>query len=216
MALLSSNKRDLVPKTQFIFIPITNPSPQRGRFVKYGYKIYNPTPFAQDPINNPPLILANGWTATKEDFYDLPSALIKKSNNQRTIITIDHRGIGESIIYYNGDVTSHQRSKVAKEKKLRKPIPKFTLEDLADDIAYLTQHLYNKHEQFDRICKTMDGYSIGNCFKVDLLGMSMGGMIAQLFGLRYPQYTRNLILFATAPGMILWCLLHSLLLVCFI
>lgn len=90
----------------------------------------------------------------------------------RMVIVPDHRGIGESQIIFHPNHPLHlQPAKM----------PLFNLSDLASDIATLVV----------QVCGTR---------KVDIMGHSMGGMIAQQFALDYPQMVSNLILCSTSPA----------------
>eukprot|EP01084_Bolivina_argentea_P123330 218555_1 len=163
------------PQTEYITIPVSNPSATRGKLIKYGYKIYGKQ-FLSTQI---PLILLSGWTGCMIDWLDLPHLISRK----RCVITVDHRGIGFSEIIFNKDFTTHFKSKNAIKKKLKRPIPVFDYNDFVSDIYYLIQYLLKD-----------------NMRKIDILGWSMGGMIAQHFTLTYPQIVNNLILFATTMG----------------
>ena len=130
-------------KTQFLDIVFRDPSDKRGYFVNYAYKIYS-------PLKPHPIVLIAGWGQCKENWYDFVNILCKT----RMVIVFDHRGIGESkIIFdpYNLDESYNAHN-----------IPSFTLSDLADDIACLIQHIFDRKE----LMKT----------KIDILGLSMGGM----------------------------------------
>ena len=141
--------------------------------MKYGYKIYGKH-FLKTQT---PLILLPGWTGTMMDWLDLPQ-LISQS---RAVITVDHRGIGFSELIFNEHITTHYKSEYAIKHKLNRPIPSFDFDDMVNDIYYLIRHLL----QNTRLPK------------MDVLGWSMGGMIAQRFACTYPQITNNLILFGT-------------------
>jgi pimeloyl-ACP methyl ester carboxylesterase len=62
-----------------------------------------------------------------------------------------------------------------------RPSPPFTVSDMADDVAAVLDH--------------------AGAQDVTVVGMSLGGMIAQRFALRHPARLRGLVLIATTPGM---------------
>ena len=135
----------------------------KNGILKYCFEIHNPR-------GRNPLVVIQGFTATKEMFIEFPDHVSQQSNRERLIINVDHRGIGESVLYRNNKIDTN---------------PEITLEDMADDIKYLMDHF------------TINDTKIS---KIDLLGMSMGGMVAQVFANRYPQHLRKLILMSTTPG----------------
>ena len=161
------------PETEYITIPIRKPSLERGQSVKYGYKIYGKH-FLKTQT---PLILLPGWSGTMMDWLDMPH-LISQS---RAVITVDHRGIGFSELIFNEHITTHYKSEYAIKHKLNRPIPSFDFDDTVNDVYYLIRHLFK-----NTILP-----------KMDVLGWSMGGMIAQRFACTYPQVINNLILFGT-------------------
>ena len=121
------------------------------------------------------LFMMNGWSGTQYEWFNLCNKLA----TCMTVVTVDHRGIGKSeILYKNGD----------RYVGNRKHIPLFSLEDLADDLYQLILYLFK--------CKRN--------IRINLLGLSMGGMIAQIFTIKYPQIISNLILVATTPGILVY------------
>ena len=163
------------PSTEYITIPVSNPSVTRGQKVKYGYKVYNKQLLNEGKC---PLLLLSGWTGCMNDWIDLPQFISK----QRAVIAVDYRGIGVSEIIFNEHITTHKKSKYAIKHKLNRPIPSFTYDDMVHDIYVLVQHLFNIYNGMT---------------KIDILGWSMGGIIAQHFCLTFPQIVNNLILFGT-------------------
>ena len=156
---MSTAQRSGLPVTEYIDIPVRSPSTKRGKSVKYAYKIYNKS-LLNSVGSQVPLILLPGWTGTMNDWGDLPHFISKSG----PVITIDHRGIGFSEIIFNPDMTTHHKSPQAKNR----PIPSFDYDDMVNDIYTLIKHL-------------------NITAKIDILGWSMGGMIAQHFCLTYPQ-----------------------------
>ncbi len=106
----------------------------------------------------PPLLLVHGYTGSQLDWVDVIDELAR----QRRVITVDHRGHGESPNF--GDESQ------------------YSLSILGADFAAFVDRL-----GLDRF---------------DLLGHSMGGMIAMRYALTNPQRLRSLILMDTAPGPI--------------
>eukprot|EP01084_Bolivina_argentea_P100154 179905_1 len=158
--------------TQYVNIPISNPSSTRGIYVQYGYKLFNSN-LLHDKYN-PPLINLMGFTGTQ---YDWTSDFLSLLSKHRCVITVDHRGIGDSHLVFNDKInlTSHHKPNA----NIKRPIPKFSLYDLAEDVYKLITYL-----KIDRI---------------NVCGISMGGYIAQCLTVMYPQIIVNLILIATAP-----------------
>jgi pimeloyl-ACP methyl ester carboxylesterase len=107
---------------------------------------------------DPPLLLVHGYTGSQLDWIDVIDPLAQ----DRRVITVDHRGHGESP---NFDDESS-----------------YSLAILGEDFAAFVDRL-----------------ELG-CF--DLLGHSMGGMIAMRYALAHPERIRSLILMDTAPGPI--------------
>eukprot|EP01084_Bolivina_argentea_P037249 68869_1 len=119
-----------------------------------------------------PIVLLAGWIQCKENWYDFISYLAKT----RMVIVMDHRGIGESKIIFNPNNPNTNTS----------TIPSFTLSDLSSDIVTLIEYIFG----VNKISKT----------KIDIMGFSLGGMIAQQLAIEYPQYVSNLILCSTTPA----------------
>ena len=162
------------PPVEYLYLPVSNPSETRGQHVKYGYQIYG-----RAFLNlQPPLILLTGWTGAMVDWQDLPHFLSK----DRSVITVDHRGIGSSEIIFNEHMTTHFKSPHALSSNMKRPTPSFGFDDMVHDVVALIGHL------------------VQPVSKVDVLGWSMGGMIAQHLALTYPQLLRTLVLFGTSMG----------------
>ncbi|ETO23518.1 alpha/beta hydrolase fold protein [Reticulomyxa filosa] len=121
--------------------------------------------------------MIQGWTGVKEDWNHLPFQLLKEQN--RAIITFDNRGIGQSQVKIAGKDTAAKPNE-------NKGQPEFLLEDLCEDTHNLIAHVFKAKRCVHD--------------KIDLLGFSMGGMIAQKFLLKYPLLIRKIILLGTAPG----------------
>eukprot|EP00127_Corallochytrium_limacisporum_P002797 Clim_evm10s141 gene=Clim_evmTU10s141 len=101
-----------------------------------------------------PLVLIHGLGCTNNDWGDF----VSKFPTERTVITLDNRGIGESTV----------------------PEQPFTLADMADDVASLLDHLQIK--------------------EAAVMGVSMGGMIAENFAIKYADRCKKLILGCTTFG----------------
>ena len=155
-----------------IYKSMRNPSSKRGIYIKYKCKIFNTKQLQNKTYR--PLLMFTGLTGTQ---YDFGNELITNLSKSQTVITVDNRGIGDSVIIYDDliNLTSHNKpSSISK-----RPIPEFSLYDLAEDAYYLLMYL--------------------DITKINILGLSMGGMITQCFISMYPQMIDNIILYATAP-----------------
>jgi pimeloyl-ACP methyl ester carboxylesterase len=98
------------------------------------------------------------------------------------VIRFDNRDVGESSKLDQLGV--QKPADVVKKRVLRQPLrPEYTLEDMAADTAGLIAHL---------------GYDSAH-----ILGMSLGGMVAQCLALNHPEKVRSLTLIMTNPGA-LW------------
>jgi pimeloyl-ACP methyl ester carboxylesterase len=81
---------------------------------------YSLTPASSSaPAQNSPVVLAQGWTGVKEDWYALVPFLASLGH---PVLVFDHRGFGES------------SSEIGKER--------YTLELLADDAAKLIRGVF--------------------------------------------------------------------------
>ena len=165
-----------ITPTQYLKIPVRNPSKTRGIYIKYGYKIFNPSQLHNK--THPPLLMLTGLTGTQ---YDFGNALIQNLSSSQSVITVDNRGIGDSIIIFDDKInlTSHHKPKSIQTR----PIPSFTLQDLAEDNFMLLKYL--------------------KINKINILGLSMGGMITQCFISMYPQMVNHIFLDSTQPCDIL-------------
>jgi pimeloyl-ACP methyl ester carboxylesterase len=96
-----------------------------------------------------------------------------------TVIRFDNRDVGQSTKL---DHLGVQKPKdVLKKRLLGKPVhPEYTLDDMARDTAALIQHL---------------GFSSAH-----VVGMSLGGMVAQCLALAHPEKVRSLTLIMTNSG----------------
>eukprot|EP01084_Bolivina_argentea_P290531 499070_1 len=126
-------------KTEYLEIPITNPSPTRGDMVKYAYKIHSKHLLHNTSIR--PMFLLMGMTMTQVEWYDF----VDKLSINRCVITCDHRGIGLSKIYYNNKPIDSRQS------------VDFTLHDLATDAFMLITYLFG----FKPVKLCMVGFSMG-------------------------------------------------------
>jgi pimeloyl-ACP methyl ester carboxylesterase len=105
-----------------------------------------------------PLVLAHGYTATKEMWDKQIGPLAERYR----VVVYDVRGHGESDVPTIDDAG-------------------YTIDTLVDDQKRL-----------------MDRLGIAGAY---VGGLSLGGMIAMRFALKYPANTRALLLFDTSPGM---------------
>jgi pimeloyl-ACP methyl ester carboxylesterase len=103
-----------------------------------------------------PLVLMHGFTGSSLDWVDVVQPLTRS----RSVITLDHRGHGESL--NTGDATT------------------YSFDHLVADMSALVDRL--ELAQFD------------------LLGHSMGGIVAMRYALQNPQRVRSLVLMDTAAG----------------
>jgi pimeloyl-ACP methyl ester carboxylesterase len=97
------------------------------------------------------------------------------------VIRFDNRDVGQSTKL---DHLGFQRPKeLLKRRLLRRPVrAEYTLDDMAGDTAALIEHL---------------GFSSAH-----VVGMSLGGMVAQCLALNHPEKVRSLTLVMTNPGEI--------------
>jgi 3-oxoadipate enol-lactonase/2-succinyl-6-hydroxy-2,4-cyclohexadiene-1-carboxylate synthase len=117
--------------------------------------VVNEVELAYDVIGEgPPFVLLHGFTGSSLDWTDVVDDLA----TQRTIVTLDHRGHGEST--NTGDESS------------------YTFSQLTDDF-------------------TAFAHEIGLA-PFDLLGHSMGGVVAMRYALSHPECVRSLVLMDTA------------------
>jgi pimeloyl-ACP methyl ester carboxylesterase len=100
-----------------------------------------------------PLVLVHGYTGNSDDW----KLVVDELARDRTVVTIDHRGHGDSS--NTGEAAT------------------YTLGQLADDLDALVDHL-----------------DLG---PFDLLGHSMGGVVAQRYVLAHPEKVHSLILMDT-------------------
>jgi len=112
------------------------------------YLVHSPA----KPSKNVPLVMIMGLSGSKENWFDLEKQLAQN----RKVLTLDNRGIGESSL----------------------PEGPYPMERMANDAIEIANHL--KWEVFD------------------LVGVSMGGAIAQALTLNHPHRVRKLILGCTS------------------
>jgi len=126
---------------------------------------------------NPCVILVMGITA---QLIHWPTELTQGlANADFQVITFDNRDVGLSSYYDHLETPSLADAITIKEQgKLFKP--PYTLNDMAQDIITL-----------------MDGLKIKNAH---IIGISMGGQIAQIFALEHPERILSLTLIATSNG----------------
>jgi len=129
------------------------------------------------PADGTPLLLIMGLGMQRIAWPD--SLLDALAERGMRCITFDNRDVGLSTRYDAYGVPSLPRSLLARLLRRRLPLP-YRLADLADDAAGLLHHL-----QIPR---------------AHILGMSMGGMIAQHFVHRHPSRTASLCLMSTSSG----------------
>jgi pimeloyl-ACP methyl ester carboxylesterase len=103
-----------------------------------------------------PFVLVHGFTGSSLDWVDVVEPLARG----RSVITLDHRGHGESL--NTGDAAT------------------YSFDQLVADMSGLVDRL-----ELDRF---------------DLLGHSMGGIVAMRYALEHPQRVRSLVLMDTAAG----------------
>ena len=103
-----------------------------------------------------PLLLVHGFTGSSLDWIDVVEPLTRG----RSVITLDHRGHGESL--NTGDAAT------------------YSFDQLVADMSGLVDRL--ELDQFD------------------LLGHSMGGIVAMRYTLLHPERVRSLVLMDTAAG----------------
>jgi pimeloyl-ACP methyl ester carboxylesterase len=127
--------------------------------------------------NHPCIVLITGIGA---QLLQWPTPWIEALVNQKFyVLTFDNRDSGLSKQY---DHLGTPGLLTAMFAKLRCKFSKawYTLEDMAEDVRMLLNHL------------SID--------KAHVLGISMGGMIAQVFALQYPHLLLSLILMGTTSG----------------
>ena len=122
--------------------------------VGIAWQQYTPKGLAED--SRPPLLLVQGFACGKDDWGALTKMLASKS--KRTVITFDHRGIGESDV----------------------PAGPYAVTDLAADALAV-----------------LDAAAAP---KAHVLGISLGGMVAQSLALDQPARVRSLVLGCTTHG----------------
>jgi pimeloyl-ACP methyl ester carboxylesterase len=95
------------------------------------------------------------------------------------VVTFDNRDSGSSQYYDHLGAPNFEEAMQAKQsgKEFKPP---YTFNDIADDIFMLMNQL--------------------SIQKAHILGSSMGGMIAQVFAMKYPKHLLSLILIATSSG----------------
>lgn len=104
---------------------------------------------------SPTVVLINGMGRSSTDFKFLSKKILAAKFK---VLTFDNRGVGEST----------------------NVLPKFTMEDLAEDLNLVLEHF--------------------NLKTVNIVGLSMGGMIAQTFAIKYPEKVKSLTLVSTSPA----------------
>lgn len=131
--------------------------------------------------DNPALILINGQGGQLIN-WEAPFCE-KLAAEGFYVVRFDHRDVGKSTHFSDEPLPDMadtlQKWLMGKKYKPLKGAA-YTLDDMVDDTAAL-----------------MDTLGIE---KANLMGVSMGGMIAQLFALKYPKRVLSLILYATSPG----------------
>jgi len=95
------------------------------------------------------------------------------------VITFDNRDAGLSTIYKDLE-TPELMTALSAQQRGESVTPPYTLKDMATDITFL-----------------MDGLHIK---KAHIVGLSMGGMIAQVFAIEYPERVLTLTCIATTSG----------------
>lgn len=127
--------------------------------------------------NNPCLILVSGITS---QLINWPDALLDAFVDAGFyVVTFDNRDVGLST-YYDDLPTPDLNTVLAQLQQGQKPVVPYTYHDMAADIADL-----------------MAGLDIQ---QAHILGVSMGGQIAQVFALDYPEKLLSLTLVMTSSG----------------
>eukprot|EP00455_Lapot_gusevi_P048147 TRINITY_DN660_c0_g1_i1.p1 TRINITY_DN660_c0_g1~~TRINITY_DN660_c0_g1_i1.p1 ORF type:complete len:312 (-),score=53.50 TRINITY_DN660_c0_g1_i1:63-998(-) len=117
---------------------------------RLAHKVLQPAPRYADCT---PLVMIQGWTAVKEDWHGFERLFSK-----RPVLIFDNRGMGES--KSSSSVARNDVSAEESKKKVAKPKLLFTMKDLAQDVVRLIEQVFPSRV-------------------VDVMGVSMGGMIAQ-------------------------------------
>eukprot|EP01084_Bolivina_argentea_P123731 219252_1 len=160
---------DTLPPLQCLRIAVKRPSATRGYFVDLAYRVYH-----DNFLNNKLDSLRCIPLILVPGFGQVQDGspwrnLIQNLPKNRPIITFDHRGIGRSKFVFENNKT-----KIGSKIRLQ-----LSVQDMADDIYSLISYL--------------------KCSKIDIIGLSMGGMITQKYALTYPQSIAHLILCSTTP-----------------
>ena len=129
-----------------------------------------------DP-NHPCIILINGIGGQLIQWSKLLVAGL--ASKGLYVVTFDNRDSGLSQYYSHLGKPNLMAAINAKQEGKDYKIP-YTLEDMASDVARLMDKL--------------------SCHKAHILGESMGGIIAQVFALKYPKRLLSLILIGTTSG----------------
>ncbi len=129
------------------------------------------------PTDGTPLLLIMGLGMQRIAWPD--SLLDALAARGMRCITFDNRDVGNSTRYEAYGSPSLPASVAARLFRRRLRLP-YSLADIADDGAALLHHL--------------------GIERAHVLGISMGGMIAQHFAHRHPQQSKSLTLMATSSG----------------
>ncbi|MBD8525386.1 alpha/beta fold hydrolase [Pseudomarimonas arenosa] len=131
------------------------------------------------PEDGPPLLLIMGLSMQRTAWPEsLLHALVEHGLR---VITFDNRDIGLSTRFHGVPAPSMLRVAAARLARRSPQLP-YSLADLADDAAGLLTHLAIE--------------------QAHVVGISMGGMIAQHMALRHPQRLGSLSLLASSSGRI--------------